>query len=82
MIAGWNMTTSGAEARAVNHCDTVLICDDISVSSPETLKEIIYLIANDRGKGRATKTGKAQDAAKWQASVISTSEKPLKAFLS
>lgn len=70
----WRMTDNGGEGLAADHNDTLLVLDELGQADAERIEEIFYMLANGRGKSRATKTGSLQQAAAWRLMALSSGE--------
>lgn len=75
---GWNVTRNGPEARARQFQDLGAPFDDSSQLEVDLINEVIYLLANGKGKQRAGKTGKALPGANFNTVVGSNGEGPLR----
>ncbi len=53
----WRATDNALEAIAAQHCDGLLILDELAQIDPKTAGECAYMLANEQGKARATRTG-------------------------
>jgi uncharacterized protein (DUF927 family) len=73
----WRATTNGLEALAALHSDNVLILDELSQISPREAGEAAYLLANGRGKARASRNGTARRSARWRLLFLSAGEESL-----
>ncbi len=71
-VRSWRATDNGLEGVAALHNDSLLCLDEISQSSK--CSDIPYLLANGKGKTRATKSGKARQALSWRLLFLSNGE--------
>jgi uncharacterized protein (DUF927 family) len=55
-------------------CDGLLILDEIGQAEPREVSAVIYMLSNQSGKGRATRTGAAQALRTWRTLYLSTGE--------
>ncbi|OOY27839.1 hypothetical protein BMI90_11595 [Thioclava sp. L04-15] len=70
----WRMTDNGGEGLAADHNDTLLVLDELGQADAERIEDIFYMLANGRGKSRATKAGSLQQAAAWRLMALSSGE--------
>lgn len=73
----WRATVNGLEGLAAMHSDGVLILDELSQMDPQEAGDAAYLLANGRGKARASKTGAARTSAHWRLIFLSAGEESL-----
>jgi uncharacterized protein (DUF927 family) len=78
----WRSTANGLEGLAALHNDGLLILDELSQIDPRDAGEAAYLLANGKGKTRASRTGTAKHAASWRLLVLSAGEESLAALMS
>nr|ART39507.1 J284 [uncultured bacterium] len=78
-VRPWRATASGLEGVAVLHNDCVLLLDELSECDPRQVGETVYMLANGRGKARASTTGTARPTACWRLLFMSTGELSLEA---
>lgn len=57
--------------------DLPLFLDETSLMEPQMLKELTYMVANERGKGRGKKEGGVSEIDRWKTVLITTGETPL-----
>jgi uncharacterized protein (DUF927 family) len=74
-VRNWNNTSNGAEGMIADHNDLLLPLDELTVAAPELASQLIYMLANGQGKGRARKDGSAAERNSWNALVLSSGEK-------
>lgn len=53
----WRTTDNALEAIAAQHCDGLLILDELAQVDPKTAGQCAYLLANETAKARATRNG-------------------------
>ena len=70
----WWATDNGVEGRAALHNDGFFCLYEISEASPETIREMIYMLANGNGKTRADQTGRASRSVHWRLLFLSCGE--------
>ena len=77
LIGSWNNTGNyvGQVAQLLNGLPILL--DDTSQGKPKELPQLIYLLANGRGRGRMHREGGTQEVGNWETITLSTGETPL-----
>lgn len=73
-VQRWRATANGIEAIAAQHCDCLLILDELGQVDPREAGEIAYMLANGQGKGRAGRSGGARARARWRVLFLSAGE--------
>jgi uncharacterized protein (DUF927 family) len=73
-IPRWNMTRSGAEAKAMAHDNMLLPLDEINEADEREVGKIAYMLANGEGKARANRNATSRKSNSWQLLFISTGE--------
>ena len=76
----WRTTDNGLESAAAAHTHLPLILDEIGQASPALLQSIIYMLGNERGKGRATKGLEARRVLTWRLLFLSTGEETIEDY--
>lgn len=76
----WRTTDNGLESAAAAHTHLPLILDEIGQASPALLASIIYMLRNERGKGRATKGLEARRVLTWRLLFLSTGEETIEDY--
>ena len=56
----WRATTNGLEGLAAVHNDGLLCLDELGQMDPKQAGEAAYMLANGKGKARASRTGEAR----------------------
>ena len=78
----WKSTGNALEHTAYMHNDGFLALDEIGeVTNPKELGNIVYMLANGKGKGRMTKQITAKPSYEWKVIFLSTGEKSLKEIM-
>ena len=77
MILAGNSTPSFLDEIANVYTDMPLFLDETSMQDPEILTKIIYMLANEVGKGRANKDGGVRVVNRWKLVTFATGEKPI-----
>jgi len=70
----WRATDNGLEALATQHCDALLLLDELAQIDPKAAGEVAYMLANGGGKARAGRTGAARERASWRVLFLSAGE--------
>jgi putative DNA primase/helicase len=70
----WRATDNALEAIAAQHCDGLLILDELAQIDPKTAGECAYMLANEQGKARATRTGTPRTRQAWRVLFLSAGE--------
>jgi putative DNA primase/helicase len=76
-LSTFNATANGTEAAAEAHSDLPLLNDEMGSCDPRGLANTIYMLGNEGGKTRMTKTLTARDSKTWRLLVLGTGEIPL-----
>ena len=70
----WRSTDNALEATAAQHNDCLLILDELAQIDPKTAGECAYMLANEMGKARASRTGTPRPRQEWRLLVLSSGE--------
>lgn len=70
----WRTTDNALEAIAAQHCDSLLILDELAQVDPKTAGECAYMLANEQSKARATRTGAPRARLSWRLLFLSAGE--------
>ena len=70
----WRTTDNALEAIAAQHSDCLLILDELAQVDPKTAGECAYMLANEQGKARATRTGTPRTRQAWRLLFLSAGE--------
>ncbi len=73
----WRTTDNALEATAVQHCDGLLILDEIGQVDGRVVGDCAYLLANEQEKGRATRNGLVRKRRTWRLLFLSSGEKSM-----
>lgn len=76
-VRSWRATANAFEGVAAESCDSLLALDEIGQADGKEVGEVVYLLANEGGKGRANRDGTARARTTWRLIFISTGEVPL-----
>jgi len=70
----WRATDNALESIAAQHCDGLLILDELAQIDPKTAGECAYMLANEQGKARATRNGTPRARQAWRLLFLSAGE--------
>lgn len=70
----WRATANGLEGVALNHCDALLLLDELGQIAPDEAGSSAYTLANGSAKVRADKHGNARKKATWRTLFLSSGE--------
>jgi uncharacterized protein (DUF927 family) len=73
-VEGWRTTDNALESIAEKHNDAALILDELGELDSFEAGRSAYMLANGRGKGRATRTGGRRRIAAWRLLFLSAGE--------
>lgn len=76
-IQKWNMTINSLEGVAKAYNDFMLPLDEIGQSTANQIGEIVYMLGNGSGKGRANIHGEARQRVNFRTLFLSNGEKTL-----
>jgi putative DNA primase/helicase len=76
-VRSWRATANGFEGIASETCDALLALDEISQADAREVGEVVYMLSNEAGKGRASRDGSARARRTWRILFLSTGEVPL-----
>ncbi|MBL8376998.1 MAG: DUF927 domain-containing protein [Burkholderiales bacterium] len=77
----WRATDNALEAIAAQHCDGLLILDELAQVDPRTAGECAYMLANETSKARSTRSGQARPRLSWRLLFLSAGEVGLAAHM-
>lgn len=80
-VRTWRATANGLEGIAQQHNDGLLVLDDMGEIAAKEAGAVAYMLANQKGKARAGRSGEARDSAKWRLLYLSTGEVGLAAHM-
>ncbi len=66
---------------ATQHSDALLILDEIGQVEPRLVGDVIYMLANESGKARASRSGSAKPVLTWRLLFLSNGEKSVSALM-
>ena len=70
----WRTTDNALEAIAAQHCDALLILDELSQVDGKVAGECAYMLANEQSKGRATRGAALRPRLSWRLLFLSSGE--------
>ena len=77
----WRATDNALEAVAAQHCDALLILDELAQVDPKTAGECAYMLANETSKSRSQRTGEPRPRLTWRLLFLSAGEVGLAAHM-
>ncbi len=81
-MRSWRATANGLEGVAAMVNDCLLALDEIGQADAREVGDIVYALANGRGKQRAGRSGSARSVAKWRVTVLSSGERMIETAMS
>ncbi|SNT42259.1 putative DNA primase/helicase [[Luteovulum] sphaeroides subsp. megalophilum] len=73
----WSATINGLEAEIARANDLLFTLDEVPEEPDPSFADMIYLVGNGTGKGRALKDGTSAGRQTWKAAVLSAGEAPM-----
>ncbi|MDD2846180.1 MAG: DUF927 domain-containing protein [Rhodoferax sp.] len=70
----WRTTDNALEAIAAQHCDSLLILDELVQVDGKVAGECAYMLANEQSKARATRNGAPRARLSWRLLFLSAGE--------
>jgi uncharacterized protein (DUF927 family) len=70
----WRGTANGLEATAAETSDALLILDEMGQADAREVADVVYMLANESGKQRASRTGTVRRRQTWRTLFLSTGE--------
>ena len=70
----WRSTDNALEATAAQHCDALLVLDELAQIDPKIAGETAYMLANEQSKARATRNGAPRPRLSWRLLYLSAGE--------
>jgi len=70
----WRATVNAIDAQAAQHCDTLLVLDELAQVENKDAGGIAYSLSNGQGKARAHRTGTAKPVMNWRILFLSAGE--------
>ncbi|MFT4243585.1 MAG: DUF927 domain-containing protein [Acidovorax sp.] len=70
----WRTTDNALEAIAAQHCDALLILDELAQVDGKVAGECAYMLANEQSKARATRGGAPRARLTWRLLFLSAGE--------
>lgn len=78
-LQGWRTSEQALEAIAAQHCDGLLILDELAQVDPQTARDVAHMLTLGQGKSRATRAG-ALPRAFWRLLFLSAGEVDLSTY--
>jgi len=73
-VQSWRGTDNGIEGIAAACNDSLLVLDELHQVEPRVAGDIVYMLANGRGKMRMNSNGRSQQTLRWSVPVLSSGE--------
>lgn len=73
-LRAWRGTANGLEGTAAETSDALLILDEMGQAEAREVADVVYMLANESGKQRASRTGTARSRQSWRTLFLSTGE--------
>jgi len=73
-LRAWRGTANGLEGTAAETSDALLILDEMGQADAREVADVVYMLANESGKQRASRTGTARQRQCWRTLFLSTGE--------
>lgn len=73
-MRAWRGTANGLEGTAAETSDSLLILDEMGQADAREVADVVYMLANESGKQRASRTGSARTRQSWRTLFLSTGE--------
>jgi putative DNA primase/helicase len=70
----WRATDNAIEAIAAQHCDALLVLDELAQVDPKQAGEIAYMLGNGQGKARANRSAMPKPLLRWNLLFLSAGE--------
>jgi uncharacterized protein (DUF927 family) len=80
-VRKWNATANAVEAIAADHCDGLLVLDEVGEAQVQDLGRLIYQLAGGQGKNRLSRDAALRTPRTWRVVVLSTGEVPVQAVI-
>ena len=79
-IHSWRATSNAQENIAAQHNHSFIPLDEINLANPQTIGDVIYMLADGEGKDRMSKDGNNRPTLRWQLIYLSTGEESLESI--
>ncbi|MCC6878203.1 MAG: DUF927 domain-containing protein [Rhodocyclaceae bacterium] len=70
----WRATSNALEFTAAQHNDMLLCLDELKEVDPKEVDAVVYMLSNQRGKGRAHHAGGLRESTSWRIIGLSSGE--------
>jgi len=70
----WRATDNGIEGLALQHCDSLLLLDELAQMDSKVAGEAAYMLANGSGKNRSKQSGGLRAQLSWRLLFLSSGE--------
>jgi len=73
-VRSWRTTENGCELFAIQHCDGLLVLDELAQIDPKHAATVVYTLLNGQAKNRMASDLRRMGADSWRVIVISSGE--------
>jgi uncharacterized protein (DUF927 family) len=73
-LKSWRSTINGLENVAAEHCDALLVLDEIRHAEPKAVAQAAYLLADGQGASRMNRDTSSRPVATWRTLYLSSGE--------
>src|SRR5262249_33228053 len=80
-VRKWTATANAVEAIAAEHCDGLLVLDEIGEAQAHDMGRLIYQLAGGQGKSRLSRDAALRAPRTWRVVVFSTGEVPVQGVI-
>jgi putative DNA primase/helicase len=70
----WRATDNAIESIAAQHCDALLVLDELAQVDPKQAGEIAYMLGNGQGKARSNRSALPKPLLRWNLLFLSAGE--------
>lgn len=79
-ICSWRATSNAQENIAFQHNHSFAALDEINLANPNTIGDVVYMLADGQGKDRMSRDGSNKPTLHWQLIYLSTGEESLESI--
>ena len=79
-MCSWRATSNAQENLAAQHNHSFVALDEINLANPNTIGDVVYMLADGEGKDRMSKQGDNRPTLRWQLIYLSTGEEYLESI--
>jgi putative DNA primase/helicase len=73
-LRSWRSTDNALERTLANHSDSTLYLEELHLAPPQTVLNMVYMLANQSGKNRMEKDTTAKPTLQWRVLAVSSGE--------